>query len=621
MELPKNQDVHRFVVDREVPLLRLLYFTKWFRLAFLCFLVIVIGVPLALIKFWRVTPEGFRPEIHISLLDRVQAVMLRRSGVRLMEAGDGDAAIHALQSAVANYPTQLDVCRDLNRVLIQADLRRDYWETAARNSLWLLRLSETNRSDLELVVETFEHYELDGANRELLEAYDQPRTVPLERVWLKSLFLEGDVELFARGFEGADEEVFADPEMALFQTAYGAGWGDPLEASGHQEALEAAMGDPETRILAHRLQMIVSFIKVDADQYLRSLEVLEQEGLDRARHHVNYWTLLAEVGRRMDAVRLASEFAVPPRSEQEVLLYADVYTRLGLVDLAFRFLGRYASEFGHREGVWVSQARLLTAERRWDALFDLAMAIRARGAGDEALLGFSFFLEGKADFERQRFGFARNALQRISAYSLDEGSLGLFIASNLMEMGFHEYARDVLVNLRRRYGDQLTYWQMLLVAAEKIGSSVDLLAATENLYRMQPNDMATKNNYAGILLSLRIRPEEAISLTFRVMNQDASNTSARINHAHALLLNERIEEAEALLNTINPKPLIPPLQHAYLLARLEIAVVEENWEQARSLAEGLQPEHLLPGDADRYRELAQAVRLRQMPGVSAPLAF
>lgn len=607
MRIPSRDDIYEFVVDKEIPLLRLLYFSPALRVFFVFFLLVVIGVPLSIAKLWRVTPEDFRPEIKISLLDKLQSWSLYRSAQKAREAGNDDAAVHAWRSAIANDPANIEVCRDFLKLLMEVDQRRRFRHSAIQNSFWLLKLNRTNQVDLEMVADTFRHYEFDGLTLELLSRYEEPLSPTLNRSQIRALFLEGRIQEFARQWEEVESAIVDDSELALFYAAYLAGWGEPSEVRENLATLRKAMESEGTQDLAHRLNLFVSFTRLDADGYRDSLAFLEARNLDRPPFHINYWKLLAELDRGDEAIELATRYPLPPRSATEATLFAEVYIQLGLRDLAFRFLQRYSVDYSSYEGVWYTQAEILIAEERWDDLFFLAVQMREETGAQEHLTAYSYFLEGRAEIERDRRAVAQTAFRSMNRYSLKDSRVGLHIASKLIEWQFFAEARDVLVNVEDRYREMMVYWELLFNVGNQLGSSRDLLAATENIFRLRPNDFAARNNFAAMLLSLRIRPDQAISLTFQAMNQEPGNSSGKINHAHALLLNERVDEAAELLQSINEKPLIKPVKHGFYLAWLEIEFLRGRMDEAAFYRDQVEVDFLLPGDRERYREIVQAL--------------
>lgn len=602
MGLLNRKLLYRFIVDNDFPLLRLLYFNRWFRLAFFLSVLLFFGIPIGLMKIWLSTPNDFLPEIRISLLDKLQSYSLHYSAKRAWKKGEGEEAIDAWRGAIANDPGRIDLCREFMNLLNDLDIRRLYRFQAAQNALWLLRLNQTNAVDVELIAETFEHYEFEQLTIQILSDYSDPMNPALERAQMRAFFLQGRIQEFGKLWQKVDAKIKDHPDMHLFGTTYLAGWGTPKEAVESMEQLELAMKEESSSALAHRLNLFVSFTRLDPDAYLDSLTFLEKQNLDRPPHHLGYWNLLSALDRESEAKQLARNYANPPRSAVEATLFAEAYIRLGLRDLAFRFLQRYSIDYGNFEGMWHTQAEILISEERWGDLYFLALSMREESPS-EALTAYSFFLQGRADLERKRIAAARESFREIRRFSFRKSQTGLYVASNLFHWGFPVEARDVLKDIQKGYRDNLVYWELFFRVSNAIGSARDLLLCTENIYRIMPNDQTARNNFAAALLSLRIRPDEAITLTLQGLSQRPNNLAAKINHAHALLLNERVEEAAGLLESINEKLLIAPLQQAYFLARTEIEFLRSKFGLAKTFADQIDERDLMPGDRVRLREI------------------
>jgi predicted Zn-dependent protease len=251
----------------------------------------------------------------------------------------------------------------------------------------------------------------------------------------------------------------------------------------------------------------------------------------------------------------------------------------------------------------------LIYEERWDELTVFAIRLRISEPSRKSLVAYGFFLEGMAEMHRQRPSGAQKAFRNLSRYSLVESRLGLFIASNLMEWGFVIEARDVLIDVKGLYREKCVFWELLLETANQIGSARDILLASENIYRLRPNDLTAKNRFTAVLLGQRIRLEEAISLTFEVMNQDGGSAPGMINHARALLLHEQVDEAASLLGVLNEKPLIKPLKQGYYLAWLQIEFLRGRIDEARAYSENIDETFLLRGDRDRFREIRREIEI------------
>ena len=601
------EDLRRFLRERNDPLRRLLVLNRWFLGALLFVLVLLGGLSLCLFRIWDSTPEGFRPVHRISMVDWLQAKSFLRSARRHLDEGNFAAAVHAWRSAIANDPGNLELCRGFLALLEGGDSQHRYLNEAVEKAFWLLRLGQTNVVDLEQVAKTFEHYSLERYTVELLETAEKPMTPELNRARLRALFLEGRMEAFELLWAEEHPERRPDEELELVGAAYRAGWGTPREATENIARIKEAMGRGESSTLAHRLNLIVSHVRLDPEAYRRSLSALESGFQDRPVDHVQFWRLLAELDRRGEAIQQATRYVRPPETAYEAMLFAEAFIYLGLRDLAFRFLQRYTEDYDAADRAWYTQALLLSEAERWDELYGLAMEIRRSEKTRLSLKGYSYFLEGAAELKRGHRMLARRAFETMLDYSLTGGNMGLNVAANLHDWRFFKEALDLLRDLKEDCSEQRVFWELLFNVALETGSSPDLLMAAENIYRLQPNNFTAKNNFAAVLLSMRTRPDEAISITFDALNQSRGGVTARINHAHALLLNQRVEEARMVLSGINAKVLSEPVKQGYYLAWLEVEVLHQRMREAVRYHELVQPKFLLPGDRDRFRELTEWV--------------
>jgi len=595
--------------DNQAPGGRSLFFSPWLKGVFVLFLVFFIGVPLSILKVWKSTPDGFSPEIKISLFDRFRAWSLYRFAMEAKGDGRDESALQAWREAIANHPGDIELRRGYSKLLVDLDRMGRHERAAVKNSFWLLRLSQTNVVDIELATKTFKHYQLEGLSLQLVSDYDSSLPLSLERAKLRALFLQGEVFGFAQRWARVGSEFASDPEMQLFHKAYLAGWGTPVEASFNFPLLREAMSDSITEELAHRLNLFVSYTRLDMGGYEESLTFLMDRNLDRPPNHIRYWNLLSGLERGAEAIEVATSFPSPPRSAVEATMFAEAYVRLGLRDSAFRILRRYSADYSVYDAEWNHQSERLIYEERWDELAVFAIRLRISEHARKSLVAYGFFLEGMAEMHRQRPSGAQKAFRNLSRYSLVESRLGLFIASNLLEWGFVVEARDVLIDVKGLYREKWVFWELLLETANQIGSARDILLAVENIYRLRPNNLTAKNRFAAVLLGQRIRLEEAISLTFEVMNQDAGSAPGMINHARALLLHEQVDEAASLLGALNEKPLINLLKQGYFLAWLEIEFLRGRIEKAKAYSENIDETFLLRGDRDRFREIRREIEI------------
>ena len=584
--------------------------SRWFLRGVCGFYFAAVFGWLATERFWRATPTGMRPEIRISLWDAAQAWRWQRTAKRREAAGRFEEALFSWRLAVEKHPSA-KALRGLLRSQADRGLRDWDRRSVGRNGLRLLGLTRTNLADLELVSRALNRHELGRWTLGILDEYSGDWSEVLEREYLRALFLQGRVEDFARRWERIEGEQADDGEMRLFHAAYLAGWGAPAKACEGFAFLEAAKRKRETEVLAHRLSLFVDYVRLDADGYGRSLHFLERRKADLPSCHVNYWNLLAGTGQKRKAFWLArryfyrSDSRRPSNLTMERAMAAEAFMNMGRESYAFEHLRRLSGGWGDgfAEDWRLNSSDFLMADRQWDKLGEWALSLRKERRRGKAIAGYSFFLEGVSEMEQGRAEAAKKAFQRIPAYSLEKGERGLFVASHLVRLRLYGVARDVLLGLRSKHGDKTVFWRLLFVAAKEIGSSRELLIASENLYRLRPHDAEARNDYAAALLSLRIRPEEAMLLTGRGIRQNPHDAAGKIHRARALLWNERTDEASSLLASIREKRLIGTLEHGFYLARLELEFQKERIREARRWSGKIRPKFLLPGDRRRFREI------------------
>ena len=305
------------------PLLRLLIFNFWFRLVFAGFVLLLIFLAMFLPRIWRVTPPGFLPLIRISGLDMARAWSLKRSALRSMAAGDSDRAVYAWQAAVRNNPADSAMLRGALTNFLRLDRPNPgYQGLAVGQTLWLLRLSRTNDADVELVSQVYDKLRLYDPALRLLGPLEDRLSPSEESVYLKALFHSGQMARFAgRWQKSAGKRSNIAPDLRVYHAAYRAGWGPSFEAAAGRKQLEAALEDPDQRILSNRLRLLVCAHLGDADGYRESLQRLGQWQSDMLIEHVIYWQLLATLGRKSEAAELARQFAAFAKKKNRVVAF------------------------------------------------------------------------------------------------------------------------------------------------------------------------------------------------------------------------------------------------------------------------------------------------------------
>jgi len=261
----------------EYPLLRLLFFSFWFRLVFLGFVGLMIFLALFLPEIWRTTPPGFIPVYRASGLNLVQAWSLQRGALQAMASGKTADALYGWQAALAHNPTNPDLIRGLLRTLRTDTGTNQYLEMSSQYSFWLLRLSATNLADVELVSQVFERYRLTDLELGMLTSLNHRLSPSLEKAYLKVLFNAGQIKEFARQWKAVNPSVI-DAELRLYQAAYQAGWGTVNERLQGKESLDAALTHAEGRVVANRLSMAVGLQTRDFQRFAQALRRLSEGG-------------------------------------------------------------------------------------------------------------------------------------------------------------------------------------------------------------------------------------------------------------------------------------------------------------------------------------------------------
>jgi predicted Zn-dependent protease len=595
------------------PFLRLVLFNFWFRLVFVCFVLLLLFLALFLPRIWRVTPPGFLPVVKISGLDMTQAWSLKRSALKAQAAGEFERANYAWGAAVANNPGNPELFRGALRNVLQLPRpETKFIGPAVGQTTWLLKLTGTNQSDAELVSEVYDKFQFHDLTLRLLGPREDRLGPRAESLYLKALFYAGQIGVFAKRWERLSGQHTSAPELQLYQAAFLIGWGGPEQAAAARQQLDAAVEDPQQRITANRLYLVVSAARQDLDRYRASLQRLEQGQADTLLNHVIYWRLLASAGRKVEAKQLAQSFPRPPASGAEAVHLADVYLTLDLREEARRLLQRSTVAFGTSAELWARHANLLLEDKRWEDLRALALQIRQHDAVRDALAGYSYFLEGRAELGLERETVAEVAFQKAARLPFEHRTLGLAAATSMLKLGYPQPARDILLPLEKELEGSLDFWQTLFTAAHELKEPELMFTAATRAYELQPNSVVSANNYAAALLVSRTRPEEAVKLTLQILDWFPNSTGAQINHGLALLLNRRMNEAAALFKAINTNRLSALETTSLHLGSFEVFLNQQMFDKAREASERIDMKYLFP---NQLKWLEQA--RQQLPAPAA----
>ncbi len=582
-------------------LLRMLVLNFWFRLVFVLFVLGMVGLALSWPKMWRTSPQGIRPVTKVSLIDLVQVWMLNRSAKGLAEAGKVTEAISAWRSALANNSADRESLRGFLKSVAQAEeIDRSTALEALNGASWLLRLAQTNRSDIAIVVQVYDKLEKFSDVCQLLEPLKDQLAQDEEAAYLKALFRMGRTEEFAERWRRAGGGFAEHPELALLHAAYMAGWGPPGSIGVSLDRIKAAVADPKRRGLALRLQLLLYRKSQDVKACETILNQLEANNLARMDDWIAFWGMLKNAGHTEEAARLAEAFAGWPRAPMELVRLADAYSGLGMPERAKALYERYAPEYGDAEGpmawnVWANYAALLIEKREWLELQAMALRMRLLRGASVSLAGFSQFMEGRALQGLGQHELAVIAFRNAVKLGFPDANFRLQAGIDLLRLEHNELAWDMLKPLERELDSDLRYWLALCDAAHalKRDSSVLLRIATR-AYELAPNDPGAQYNYASALIVNRKRPEEAAKLTLSWVTRSTNAPGALVLHGAALAMNQRFEEADQVLSSINPQNLAPTARSFYHLTVLETHVGLRQFDRAYDDLNRIQVGHLFP---------------------------
>jgi predicted Zn-dependent protease len=617
MGLPIQEQLKDKLV--EFPLLRVLFYERWFRVAFGAFVFIFIFLGLFLPKIWRTTPKNFNPVVKVSGLDLLQAWSLKRTAVKATAAGKFEDANYAWQAALANNRADADLVRGALGCILKDSHDRKLAGPAIQEAYWLLKLTGTNFVDLELAGRTFERYHYFEPIITIVGPYLDHVQPALAAIYLKALFSQGRIQTdFNRRWTGLTQRLPAlrdDPELRLFRDAYLIGWGPVESVEQARSELEAATSDPARRVLAYQLQLTLDARQNKLEDYDRVLKKLQELHEDSFSLHALYWGLLDAAGRKDEALKLLKAYPNPPSSPVEVAEFAELDDKLGLTQDALQVLHRYSAEYGDAPVIWITQANLLAKTRNWEELRNLAFQIRGQDVVRDPLLAFSYFLEGRAELALGGTGAARNAFEKAAEHECPYLSLSFNMASQFVDLGYGDFAQQVLARLEKPpLAKELSYWLLVFRAAD-LQKNVDLLLkAAAHAYELAPDNPAVINNYAAALIINRKNPEQAIKLTVQLLAAAPDSLHAMVNHSAALLLNDRPKEAEELLSRVKTNGLNRVQLALYNLDLFETYSSLEQYDRAWSVSDHIETDLLYPNQRKWLDLTRQKLPQRQKAG-------
>lgn len=589
-------------------LFRQLWYERWFRVAFLGFIAMLIFLALFLPKIWTTSKPGFLPVIKVSGLDLVQAWSLRRTAIKAAAAGDFEEANYAWLGALGNNQANPELARGALRNLLRDPRRKERTAQGLQQVFWLLRLTGTNLVDLELAGQVLQEFKYFDPIVTLVDPRRNEASPALLGIYLKALFHQGLMDVFNARWNQLGSKVEKDPELGLYHAAYLAGWGPPGTITDARQQLQQARQDPARKEVACRLALAVSGHELDADSYKAALTQLEELREDLLVEHVGYWRLLTLTGHKAEAIQLAQGYPHPPTTPFEVVELAQIYSDLGMRDEALQILERYASELGRTAIYWITYANELLEAKRWDDVRKVALRIRNESGLADQLSGYSYFLEGRAEFALGRSALATQAFSKTTDREFPFPSVGQNVASQLLQLGYPEIARQILVKLEAPLQREPAYWLLVFSAADQLKDIDTLVKSAAKAYELRPNDPVAQNNYAASMIIGRRNPQEVIKITLQLYSQNPNSLHAIVNHGAALLLNDRPKEAEVLLARVSTNKLTRAQLALYNLDLFETYYGLRQYDRAWAVSDLIDTDRLYPSQ----RQWLESVR-QQLP--------
>ena len=572
---PHRRFVHRDELASRLaywPLLRLLLLDWRFRVALGLTMGVFLAAAVGLPRIWKVTPEGFNPEIRISALDYWQAGHYAREAQQLEHAQSYDQAARVWKQAVANNPGDPAWIRSsLENLMNQPPRNLSRFQQALQQTFWLLQITGTNRQDRVLAVRVLEHFGVDDLLVTVVRQAVPPITPEEKAAQLKALIRLGQPAEYQRELRAWTGTFPPESNLPLYQSAWQAAWGPPDERSAGWSSLEASAGTPGTRLSTLRLMLLAASIRGDLTRYEKTLQQLQDEHADEPLHHVRHWALLWAAGRTNDAVVAAQAYNDPPLTAQEVTAQAQALLALGLREDATQFLEHYSAQLGSSGNIWASYAHLLIEEARWPELRALAGQIRQSEAARLSLGGYSWFLEGLALHQLGNEIEAAAAWASVPQYPLRDAGLAFDTARRLMALNSWAPARDLLLTQEATLGQFPDFWRQLVRAGWEMRDLDLIRRAAEKQYVLAPTSPAAQNDLAAVLLIQNSDNDRALELTSRLVRSNPTSLPARINHACALIRNGQTTAAKPLLLSVEAARLDPVSLTALNGVRAELA--------------------------------------------------
>lgn len=607
MKLPEESKLRDVLANR--PLLGVLIFDVKFRILFFIVLVLMILFGVSIPKIWTVTPEHFTPRIKISLLDMIQSRSLERTARKATLEENHHVAMFSWHAAIANNPSRPVLYRgSLTNSLAYNPKTARHIQATIHQSLWLLRLSQTNQADLNLCARVWEKMGFDSLVAHLPLWTDKPLPDHLKAEEGMARFRLGEINEFLKIRDQLRKVEFQSDKWDLYCAAFSAGWRSGPEAHQGFKHLQMAQGDPVISNLAHRLSLKVYYKNLDNEAFRRSLDELAKTGNDLLNDHLLYWSLLTQSGQSDLARNLVIASKQEPLTPEEGIGLSRLLTLLEMEDEAVDTIEDTTQMFPLSTESWLERGKLFISIQDWNNLISTAYELQQHSLNSPALRDLATAFEAKAKFEQDRRQSSRELLTTLASRTEFPGIICLYIANLMMEMESSAEAEKWMLQFQPHLGENAEYWRNLTAIAYNSRNAELLTTAAEKAYEIQPQNPVSMNNYAAALLINRQKPFTALGLTLQLFQTNPHSLESTINHAIALIMNLRAHEGLDLLNLVDADLLDDSTSSIYHFAAAQAFFHVGELEKALESSEKIDPGHLFKVQSNYLDELLAPVR-------------
>lgn len=548
-------------------LLRLLLASVWFRIAAVGIMLILIGLVVLLVPFFRTTHKDVTPIFRASGLDFIQAKQLSDNAKEETKKGNFKKADYFWHAAMLKHPGSIEIAQGALENAFEAKEQDLKWlSTSLKYANQLMLLTQTNEFSLDYVSRFYEKRNLAILITELLEPRKKDLTPTQQGVLFRAFFKQRMFSYCNEFWFEMSEEAQKETRSRLYRAAYLAGWGKVADSVNAMQTLrDISAADPEHRILATQLLLIVYGETRDMESYGKELQKLRAAGIDQHFHHAVYWVLLLESNRPNVARHQAEDYWThlvrkPLTSPRELSSVATAYNKIGLPERALDLFESFGEEFVNSTDYWEAYSEVLVTQENWAKLKVLALKIRSEGFASRVIRAYSYYLEGLSEAgEKRTYNAGRAFDSVIESEAKLNAHQAIKMAWQVYRIGYPEIASKLLANHRADLERNLNYWEITFASAYKL-KRVDLIEeAAKRMMSIDPSHVVSQNNHMAALLVRRKRPEEAIRYTLQLYNQHPTQPGFILNHGLALLQNGRLDEAETMFRRLDPTSIKPEL--------------------------------------------------------------